>query len=86
MTELTSFKNDRRKCVWRNDYFCNSLSGQNTHGVTFLFIIDYVASVSSISDCEHWLSDIQGERVRQMPAVLIVPKQVKWKEEAEDEL
>lgn len=61
MTELTSFKNDRRKCVWRNDYFCNSLSGQNTHGVKFLFIIDYVASVSSISDCEHWLADTQGE-------------------------
>lgn len=47
--------------MWSNYYFCSSLSGQNTHGVTFLFIIDYVASGSSISDCEHWLADTQGE-------------------------
>ncbi len=48
-------------CLFSNYYFCRTLIGQNTHGVTFLFIIEYVASVSSISDCEHWLADTHGE-------------------------
>lgn len=59
------------------------LSDHNTHDLAFLFIIDYVASVSSISGCEHWVVENQWGRVRQMPVALIVTKQVKRKKERE---
>lgn len=66
-------------CLWIYAEIYTSLT--TTHDVAFLFIIDYVASVSSISGCEHWLVENQWGRVRQMPVTLIVTKQVKRKKE-----